>query len=84
MVINYVRAMNYGWQRLRQLPLSVRLLREIHAELMRGMRGGQLSPGELRTTQNWLGPAGCTLQEATFLPRLPTSWSRPLRTWNGS
>jgi len=70
-VINYVRAMNYGLQRLHQLPLSVRLLREIHAELMCGVRGGQLSPGELRTTQNWLGPAGCTLQEATFVPPPP-------------
>lgn len=67
-VINYVRAMNHGLARLAQLPVSVRLIREIHAELMRGVRGGRLQPGELRTSQNWIGPAGCTLNTATFVP----------------
>ena len=67
-VINYVRAMNHGLARLPELPVSVRLIREIHAELMRGVRGGQLQPGELRTRQNWIGPAGCTLDSATFVP----------------
>jgi Fic family protein len=67
-VINYVRAMNHGLLRLRELPLSVRLMREIHAELLRGVRGGRLQPGELRTSQNWLGPAGSTLNTATFIP----------------
>ena len=67
-VVNYVRAMNHGLARLAELPVSVRLVREIHAELMRGVRGGQLTPGELRTSQNWIGPAGCTLREATFVP----------------
>ncbi len=70
-VINYVRAMNYGLSRLRELPLSVRLIREIHAELMRGVRGGRLTPGELRTTQNWIGPGGCSLREASFVPPPP-------------
>lgn len=70
-VINYVRAMNYGLERLATLPVSVRLIKEIHAELMRGVRGGQLTPGELRTSQNWIGPAGCTLSEATFVPPPP-------------
>ncbi len=70
-VINYVRAMNYGLERLAMLPVSVRLIKEIHAELMRGVRGGQLTPGELRTSQNWIGPAGCTLSEATFVPPPP-------------
>ncbi|MDW7979605.1 MAG: Fic family protein [Verrucomicrobiales bacterium] len=70
-VINYVRAMNHGLRRLAELPVSVRLIREIHAELMRGVRGGDLTPGELRTTQNWIGPAGCTLAEATFIPPPP-------------
>ena len=64
-VINYVRAMNHGLARLTELPVSVRLIREIHAELM---RGGRLQPGELRTSQNWIGPAGCTLNTATFVP----------------
>jgi Fic family protein len=67
-VINYVRAMNHGLARLPELPVSVRLIREIHAELMRGVRGGRLQPGELRTSQNWIGPAGCTLNTATFVP----------------
>lgn len=67
-VINYVRAMNHGLARLAELPVSVRLIREIHAELMRGVRGGRLQPGELRTSQNWIGPAGCTLNTATFVP----------------
>ncbi|HYD50939.1 MAG TPA: Fic family protein [Terriglobales bacterium] len=67
-VINYVRAMNHGLTRLPELPVSVRLIREIHAELMRGVRGGRLQPGELRTSQNWIGPAGCTLATATFVP----------------
>ena len=67
-VINYVRAMNLGLARLAELPVSVRLIREIHAELMRDVRGGRLQPGELRTSQNWIGPAGCTLATATFVP----------------
>jgi Fic family protein len=67
-VVNYVRAMNYGLDRLAALPLSLRLIREIHGELMRGVRGGRLYPGEFRTTQNWIGPAGATLTTASFVP----------------
>jgi Fic family protein len=70
-VINYVRAMNHGLERLHELPVSVRLIREIHAELLRGVRGGRLQPGELRTSQNWLGPGGSTLATATFVPPPP-------------
>lgn len=70
-VVNYVRAMNHGLARLPQLPVSVRLIREIHAELLEGTRGGRLQPGELRTSQNWIGPAGCTLGSATFVPPPP-------------
>lgn len=67
-VVNYVRAMNHGLARLPELPVSVRLIREIHAELMHGVRGGRLQPGELRTSQNWIGPPGCTLTTASFVP----------------
>jgi Fic family protein len=67
-VLNYVAAMNYGLARLATLPVSVRLIREIHARLLEGARGAHLTPGELRTGQNWIGPAGCTLNEATFVP----------------
>jgi len=67
-VVNYVAAMNHGLSRLPEHPVSVRLIREIHAELMRGVRGGRLKPGELRTSQNWIAPAGSTLATATFIP----------------
>ena len=70
-VVNYVRAMNHGIKRLQHLPVSVRLIREIHAELLKGVRGSPLRPGDLRTSQNWIGPAGCTLNEATFIPPPP-------------
>lgn len=70
-VINYVRAMNYGLERLTTLPVSVRLIREIHAELLRGVRGGEHTPGELRTSQNWIGSPGCSLSQATFVPPPP-------------
>lgn len=67
-VVNYVHAMNYGLERLHELPLSLRLIREIHAELIRGVRGSDKSPGEFRKTQNWIGPQGCSLANATFVP----------------
>lgn len=67
-VINYVAAMKRGLERLAELPVSVRLIREIHERLMRGVRGGHHTPGELRRTQNWVGPAGATLADATFIP----------------
>lgn len=67
-VINYVRAMNYGLKRLDELPLSLRLIREIHGELLKGGRGANRTPGEFRRSQNWIGPANCTLATATFVP----------------
>jgi Fic family protein len=70
-VVNYVTAMNYGLERLRELPISVRLIKEIHERLLQGVRGSRLTPGELRTSQNWIGPGGCTLHEATFVPPPP-------------
>lgn len=70
-VVNYVNAMNHGLERLRDLPVSVRLIKEIHERLLHGVRGARLTPGELRTSQNWIGPGGCTLGEATFVPPPP-------------
>jgi Fic family protein len=67
-VINYVKAMNHGLARLPELPLSVRLIKEIHARLLEGVRGGTQQPGETRRSQNWIGPAGCTLVNATYVP----------------
>jgi Fic family protein len=77
-VVNYVAAMNHGLARLEQLPVSVRLIREIHAELLKGVRGSHLTPGHPRTTQNWIGPGGCTLNEATFVPPPPEEVSGAL------
>jgi Fic family protein len=70
-VVNYVGAMNYGLDRLKTLPLSLRLIREIHSKLLTGVRGSNRMPGEFRTSQNWIGPSGCTLANATFVPPPP-------------
>jgi Fic family protein len=70
-VVNYVRAMKHGLARLSELPVSIRLVREIHAELMRDVRGGRLQPGELRKSQNWIGPAASTIATASFVPPPP-------------
>ncbi|MGA7225715.1 MAG: Fic family protein [Candidatus Acidiferrales bacterium] len=67
-VVNYVGAMNFGLDRLKTLPLSLRLIREIHARLLTGVRGSNRTPGEFRTSKNWIGPDGCTLANATFVP----------------
>jgi len=77
-VVNYVAAMKHGLSRLRELPVSVRLIREIHAELMRGVRGGNLAPGELRTTQNWIGAPGVGVPDASFVPPPPAEVPRAL------
>lgn len=71
-VFKYVKAMNHGLERLEQLPVSIRLLKEIHAILLQGTRGAELAPGELRIRQNWIGSAGCKLAEAVFVPPPPS------------
>ena len=70
-VLNYVTAMNHGLRRLSEIPVSIRLIREIHAKLLQDTRGSHLTPGELRSSQNWIGSAGCTLHEALFVPPPP-------------
>lgn len=67
-VINYVNAMSWGLSKLNELPLSLRLIRNIHEVLLRNVRGANKSPGEFRRSQNWIGPMGCTLETATFIP----------------
>ncbi len=67
-VVNYVRAMNYGLERLKTLPLSLRLIREIHAQLLDAVRGNQRQPGDFRRSQNWIGEANAPLSQATFVP----------------
>lgn len=67
-VLNYVRALEYGLERLNTLPVSLRLIRELHERLMEGVRGEKATPGEFRRSQNWIGKPGCTLNEADFVP----------------
>jgi Fic family protein len=70
-ILNYLAALNHGLARLASLPLSLRLIREIHERLMQGVRGQHASPGEFRRTQNWIGHAGANLKDATFIPPPP-------------
>ena len=70
-VINYTAALKFGVARLAALPISSRLLREIHEILMHGVRGGHATPGAFRTTQNWIGTTGATLSSAVFVPPPP-------------
>ncbi len=70
-VVNHVAAMNYGLERLQTLPLSLRLIREIHEHLLAGVRGSSKEPGEFRRTQNWIGPRGALLADAAFVPPPP-------------
>ena len=67
-VVNYVNAMNWGLENLSRLPLSLRLIRNIHKILLEDVRGSNKNPGEFRKSQNWIGPQGCTLETATFIP----------------
>jgi len=67
-VVNYVIALEYGLDRLKTLPMSLRLIRELHERLMEGVRGSHQTPGEFRRSQNWIGPPGVSLNEATFVP----------------
>lgn len=78
---NYVAALEFGLGRLRELPLSLRLVRELHDTLMRGVRGDSATPGEFRRIQNWIGPAGCSLAEATFVPPPPDLLMDCLGPW---
>lgn len=70
-VQNYITALDYGLNRLRELPLSLRLIKEIHEHLMQGVRGSHATPGEFRHSQNWIGSPGCTLNTAKFVPPPP-------------
>jgi Fic family protein len=68
-IVNYVSAMNYGLDRLGSLPLSLRLIREIHRQLLQGVRGENRLPGEFRRDQNYIAPAGARgIDDATFVP----------------
>jgi Fic family protein len=80
-VANHVTAMEHGLRRLKRLPLSLRLVRELHEKLMRGVRGGVAAPGEFRKTQNWIGPAGAGPAQATYVPPPPDALMACLGAW---
>ena len=70
-VVNYVRAMEQGIDLLPNLPLSVRLVCEMHSVILAGVRGSQRRPGEIRRTQNWIGTPAATVETARFVPPPP-------------
>ena len=80
-VANYVTALEYGIARLVKLPLSLRLVRELHARLMKDVRGETAEPGHFRRTQNWIGRRGCTLASATYVPPPPDRLMECLGLW---
>lgn len=80
-VRNYVDALEFGVQRLASLPLSLRLVRELHARLMHGVRGERATPGEFRRSQNWIGPAGSTPANAPYVPPPPNEMMQTLGEW---
>lgn len=77
-VHNYVAALEYGIRRMENLPMSLRLVREIHERLLQNVRGEQLTPGEFRRTQNWIGPVGSTINTAPFVPPPPEEMRQAL------
>jgi Fic family protein len=80
-VANYVVALEFGIERLKTLPLSLRLVRELHEKLMAGVRGYHAAPGEFRRTQNWIGRPGDTLAQASFVPPPPDYLGEYLSSW---
>lgn len=80
-VVNYVEAMRWGIDQLQNLPVSTRLICEMHRRLMAGVRGRDLAPGQVRSTQNWIGPPGSTVESASFVPPPPTEIADLLADW---
>ena len=80
-VRNYIVALEHGMQRLPKLPLSLRLIREIHAKLMKGVRGDKATPGEFRRSQNWIGAEGSTPTTASYVPPPVTQMHECLNDW---
>jgi Fic family protein len=80
-IANYVAAMNLGLRRLDELPVSLRLVREIHERLLSGVRGSERTPGDFRRSQNWIGPRGSTLESATYVPPPVEEMRNSLGQW---
>jgi Fic family protein len=80
-VHNYVAALEHGIRRLKELPLSLRLVRELHEKLMTGVRGKHATPGEFRRSQNWIGPTGTNLMNAPYVPPPVDEMTELLSDW---
>lgn len=70
-IVNYIKATHYAFKRLHELPLCMRLVKETHSMLLSNVRGEQKMPGEFRKSQNWIGYAGSTLKNASYIPPAP-------------
>ena len=70
-VVNYVAAIETDLDSLKSIPISMRLLREMHVTILAGVRGSERRPGEIRTSQNWIGAPGASIETATFVPPPP-------------
>lgn len=77
-IVNYIKATNYAFDRLIDLPLSMRLIRETHKVLLSNVRGEEKMPGEFRKTQNWIGSSGSTIKTASFVPPAPNEMDKSL------
>jgi len=77
-IVNYIKATNYAFKKLEELPLCMRLIKDTHSILLSGVRGDEKSPGEFRKSQNWIGYAGCTLNTASFVPPAPGEMEKSL------
>jgi Fic family protein len=80
-VLNYIDALEWGLDQLGELPLGVRLIREMHRRLLAGVRGRERTPGEFRSTQNWIGGSGSTIEAASFVPPPPGELPALLADW---
>lgn len=80
-VINYIRAMTTGIKELPNLPISKRLIKQLHSILLQEGRGAGRTPGEFRDNQNWIGPEGCSIERATFVPPAVPMMQEALSDW---
>lgn len=70
-ILNYRQAMRMSRRQIRDRPISLHMIRELHSVLMQGVRGEDKNPVQFRATQNWIGPRGCAVEEATYVPPSP-------------
>ncbi len=80
-VLNYREALTFCAKSLLERPLSLSLIKEAHALLMRGVRGSEQDPGRFRVEQNWIGPKGCSLEAASFVPIAPEHLQAGMEAW---